>query len=287
MSAIAVTGATGQIGGRVAHRLASRGSKQRLVVRDPTRAPRLGNAALARASGYGAREEMRAALEGASTLFLVPAAESADRVEQHLTAVDAAVDAGVGRIVYLSFVGAAPDSTFTLARHHAATEERIRASGLGFTFLRMSLFMDFIPGMVGEDGTIAGPAGDGRVGAVLRDDLADVAVAVLTSGGHDGRSYDVTGPESFTLGEAAAEMSRASGKRIRFHDETLAEAHAARVRFGAPDWEVEGWVSSYLAIAAGELDSVTDAVERLAGHPPVALGDYLGAHPESLAHVRG
>ena len=82
---------------------------------------------------------------GADTVFLIPAAEAADRVEHHRTAVDAAVAAGVPRLVYLSFLNAAPDATFTLARDHWATEQHIRASGLDFTFLRMNLYMDFIP----------------------------------------------------------------------------------------------------------------------------------------------
>ena len=78
-------------------------------------------------------------------MFLIPAGESADRVQQHKTAVDAAVAAGVARIVYLSFFNAAPDATFTLARDHWATEEHIRATGVTWTFLRMNLYMDFMP----------------------------------------------------------------------------------------------------------------------------------------------
>ena len=134
---IAVTGATGFVGRRTAERL----DAPRLVVRDASRA----QGDVRQASSYGAHDEMRAALEGAHTLFLVPAEESVDRVEQHRTAVDAAVAAGVERIVYLSFLNAAPDSTFTLARDHWATEEHIRAAGPAFTFLRMSLYLDFVP----------------------------------------------------------------------------------------------------------------------------------------------
>ena len=101
---IAVTGATGAVGGRVARLLAERGVAQRLVVRDPARAPRAAGAEVRAAPGYGDGDAMRAALEGAQTLFLVPAEESTERVEQHRTAVDAALAAGVGRIVYLSFL---------------------------------------------------------------------------------------------------------------------------------------------------------------------------------------
>jgi uncharacterized protein YbjT (DUF2867 family) len=272
---IAVTGATGAVGGRVARGLAELGAPQRLLVRDASRAPDLPHAGVVAIPGYHDGASMRAALAGVDTLFLVPAAESPTRVEEHHSAVDAAAAAGVQRIVYLSFVNARPDSVFTLARHHALTEERIRATGLPHTFVRANLYMDFIPNMIGPDDVIRGPADDGRIGAILRDDVADSVVAVLIGDGHDGATYDVTGPEAFTLAEAAAELSRATGRDIRFHDETVEEAYASRASYGAPDWEVEGWVTTYTAIAAGEAALVTDTVERLTGHRPVSLAEHL------------
>jgi uncharacterized protein YbjT (DUF2867 family) len=284
---IAVTGATGAVGGRVALRLAETGVPLRLVVRDAARAPRLPGAEVRVASGYGAREEMRAALAGAGTVFLVPAAEAPDRVDQHRAAVDAAVAAGARRIVYLSFAGAAPDAAFTLARDHWATEEHVRAAGVPWTFLRMSLYADFIPSMVLPDGVIRGPAGVGRVAAVLREDVAAAAAAVLPAAGHEGRSYELTGPEAFSLADAAAAMARICGKPIRFQDETDEEAFASRARFGAPEWEVRGWVSSYWAIRSGDLATVTRDVRQLTGREPGSLAAYLRAHPEALAHVAG
>ena len=116
--------------------LAARGARQRLIVRDPSKAPSVAGAEIRRASGYIAGEEMRAALEGAHTVFVIPARESAIRVAEHISAIDAAVAAGVERIVYLSVVGAAPDATFTLARDHYATEQHIRNAGIPYTLLR-------------------------------------------------------------------------------------------------------------------------------------------------------
>jgi NAD(P)H dehydrogenase (quinone) len=199
---VAVTGATGEVGRRVVARLAAAGLPHRSIVRDASRAT---GDDVRVASDYGARDEMAAAFEGAATVFLIPAAENAERVEQHTTAADAALAAGVPRLVYLSFLDAAPDATFTLARDRWATEQHIRATGLNWTFLRMNLYVDFVPRMVGEDGVIRGPAGDGRVSAILRDAVAAAAAAVLTSQGHAGKSYDLTGPSSFTLAEAQAE----------------------------------------------------------------------------------
>ena len=154
-----------------------------------------------------------------------------------------------------------------------------------FTFLRMSLYLDYVPFFVGADGVIRGPAGEGHMAPVARDDLADVAVAVLLEDGHEGCTEDVTGRDRFTLGEAASEMARLSGLPISFHDETLEEARASRAPSGRPDWEIEGWVTSYAAIAAGEVDVTSDAVRRLAGHEPITLAEYLRDHPRALDHV--
>src|SRR3954469_2970938 len=284
---IAVTGATGVVGGLVAALLAERGAALRLVVRNPARAPELPGAEVRQAAGYADRDAMQAAFEGAHTLLLVPAEEAVDRVAHHRTAVDAAVAAGVRRIVYVSFLGAGPDATFTLVRDHWATEEHVRAAGVMWTFLRMNLYLDFIPSMVLPSGELAGPAGDGRVAAVARSDLGELAPAVLLDDGHDGSALDVTGARAFTFAEAAEEMSALIGRRIAYRDETLDEARASRAGHGAPDWQVEAWISTYAAVAAGELDVVSDTVERLTGHAPATLADYVRAHPESLAPVAG
>jgi NAD(P)H dehydrogenase (quinone) len=277
MPGIAITGATGFVGGRTAARLAARGIAPRLVVRDPRRAPDLPGAEVRQASSYGDAAGMRAALDGAETLFLVPAHETADRVEQHRTAIDAAVAAGVRRLVYLSYVDAGADATFTLGRQHGATEEHIRATGLAHTFLRMNLYLDFVPTMAGDDGVIRGPAGDGRLAAVAREDVAAAAAAVLAGDGHEGAVYDLTGPEAFTLTEAAATISRVTGRSITFHDETEEEAYASRAVYGAPDWQVEAWVSTYLAIRAGDLARVSEDVHRLTGEQPMSLEAVLRA----------
>jgi NAD(P)H dehydrogenase (quinone) len=281
---IAVTGVTGGLGGRVARRLAERGATQRLVVRDPARAPELAGAEVATGS-YNDAEGLRRAFDGTRTLLMVSASEAPDRERLHANVVDAAVAAGVERVVYTSFFGAAPDCTFTFGRDHWHAEEHIRASGLGHTFLRDNLYIDFLPLMAGPDAVIRGPAGDGRVAAVARDDIADVAVAVLLGGGHEGRSYDLTGPEALTLAEAAEELSRAAGRAIRYQAETLEEAYASRASYGAPGWEVDGWVTTYVTIANGDLEQVSGDVAAVAGHPPMRLAEFLRSNPESYRHL--
>ena len=282
---LGVTGATGAVGGRVAELLAGQGVERRLIVREGSDVDGAG-ASVATITDYGDFDSMRAASVGVTTLFLVSGREHAERLRQHKTAVDAAVDAGVERIVYLSFLGAAPDATFTLARQHHATEEHIRGKGVAFTFLRSSLYLDFVPWIATPEGVIAGPAGDGRLAPVSRADVAETVVAVLETRDHDGATYDNTGPETFSLAEATAELARVSGRAVRYVDETLEEAWESRRSYGAPDWEVEGWITSYLAIKHGELDVVSDTVQRLTGHPPQSLREYLEANPESYARLR-
>jgi uncharacterized protein YbjT (DUF2867 family) len=290
---IALTGVTGTLGGRVAARLsAATHGPLRLVVRDAARAPRLAGAEVVEnPGGYADGAGLRAALAGVDTLFLVSAAEAEDRLQQHLTAVEAAALAGVERIVYTSFVGARPDATFTLVRQHFATEQAIAATGVRHTFLRHNMYADFVPFFATvQDGraVIEAPAGEGRTGFVSRDDLADVAAAVLLRDDNelDGQALDVTGPEALTLAEAAAVLTEITGRPTEYRDQTVEEAWATRRPSGHPDWEIEGWVTSYLAIAAGELFTVTDVVPRLTGHPARTVAEHLRAHPEDWAHLR-
>ena len=162
-----ITGATGAIGGRIASRLAELGFAQKLIVRDASRAPDLPKARVAEAS-YTDPQALRRALAGVQTFFMVSATEASDRVQQHINAVEAAVDARVERIVYLSLISAAPDATFTFARDHWHTEEHVRSASVRFAFLRDSLYQNIIPFIPDSSGVIRGPTADGQVGAVAR-----------------------------------------------------------------------------------------------------------------------
>jgi NAD(P)H dehydrogenase (quinone) len=272
---LAITGSTGNVGGRVARLLAARQVEQRLLVRSPAKAPSLPQTEVVQAS-YANQDAVRRALTGVDVALMVSGSESEDRLAEHRSFVDAAAEAGVRHLVYTSFYGAAADATFTLARDHHHTEQHIERSGMSWTFLRDNLYLDFFPMLAGEDGVLRGPADDGRVAAVAQDDIAAVATAVLLDPtSHEGRTYDLTGPEAITLSEAAGTMSRILGRDYSFRDETLEEAHASRASYGVPDWQVAAWVSTYTAIASGELSGVTGDVERVTGRAPLSLADVL------------
>jgi NAD(P)H dehydrogenase (quinone) len=313
---LAVTGATGRLGGRVAARLAKLGLKQRLIVRDPSRAPQLPGAEVVQASAYGDAVAMKRALTGVDTLFMVSAHDrmgavhraaaaktsnpAYDRTMQQVIAADAAEAAGVRRIIYLSFVKAAADAVFVLARDHFHTEEHIRKLGVPFTFLRMSLYADHVPDHISKDGVIRGPAGEGRAAWVTRDDLADVAVVVMTESGHEGCTYDVTGPEAITMAETAERLSDVTGRKITYQAQTPHEARTTHTTSGLEDfeaerraltgsglndYEVEVWVTHYLQIANGDLAAVSDTVPGLTGHRAQSLADFLHNYPESYRHL--
>jgi uncharacterized protein YbjT (DUF2867 family) len=281
---IGLTGSTGALGSRVTRLLADGGQPLRLLVRDPGRAPRVG-AETAIVSDYTDGDAARAGLRGCHTVLLVSARESADRVSEHRSMIDAAAAAGVEKIVYISFQSAAPDATFTFARDHFHTEQLIAASGLRYVFLRDSLYQAGLTGMVGPDKTIRGPAGDGAVAAVSHDDVAAVAARVLTDDQWDGQTLDVTGPAALTLDEVAAELSAVTGRQVRYQAESEQEAYASRAHYGAPPFEVRGWVTSYQAIATGELATVTSTVEQIAGKRPQTFADYLRTHPHAWSHL--
>jgi NAD(P)H dehydrogenase (quinone) len=313
---LAVTGATGEVGRRIAARISSLGISQRLIVRDPARLCRLPGAEIAVASSYIDSAAMRQALSGIRTLFLISArdrfgvahlsakngvpAPRYDRLQQHLAAIGAAKEAGVEHIVYLSVIHAAPDATFILAHDHFYTEEGIRASGISFTFLRASLYTDNLPQYVSADDVIRAPAAEGRAAWVTRDDIADAAVAVLTGTGHEGRIYDVTGPEALTMAETAERLSTAVGRTITYQAQTPQEARATRstsrlekfeaerrmlTGHGLDDYEVDVFVTHFLQIAMGELADVSDAIPELTGRPAQSLEEYLRQQPESYRHL--
>jgi NAD(P)H dehydrogenase (quinone) len=281
---LAVTQAAGALGRKVAAGLARLGVAQRLIVGDRDVAPRLAGVEVTEAS-YHDTDGMRRALTGAQTLFLVSAEESPDYLEQHVAVVDAAVDAGVERIVFVSALSAAANATFTSARDDFHTEEHARATRLPCTFLRPSMYFDLLPGLCSADGVMANGAGDGRVACVSPDDVADVALVVLTQDDHDGRTYDVTGPVAQSMAEIVHELALATGRPISYSALTPDEERSLLSGSGAADWQIEASVSRSAAIAAGEMEVVSDTVERLAGHESQTFSDYLRRHPESCAHI--
>ena len=274
---IAITGATGAVGGLVARAMLGTDFRAdvRLVVRDPARAPDFDGDV--RACEYADERAAVEALRGADTVFMVSAAEAPDRREQHRTFIRAAATAGVQHLVYTSFAGAAADATFTLGRDHFDAEQAVRETGMAFTFLRDNFYADLLPLFADDQGVIRGPAGDGRVAAVARADVADAAVAVLRDpAAHAGAAYTLTGPEALTLAEVAERAGAVLDRPLRFEDQTVEEAYASRrSAYDAEDWQLDAWVSTYTAVADGSVAEVTGDVQRVTGHPARTVEESL------------
>lgn len=284
---ILITGASGHIGRRVAELLSEQGRELRLMVRDPGRAPKIAAAPVAQGD-FGAPATLDAAFAGVEAVFVVSGyAEPGARARLHKNAFDAAARAGVKRIVYLSFQGASPTSKFPMSRDHYQTEQYLKETGISFTLLRDNLYLDILPDIFDAQGVVRGPAGRGAVAWVSREDVARIAAAVLMGRGSSGAVYNVTGPEVMTLAETAKRLSALVGRELRYENETVEEGRKWRSRLGASAWEVDTWLGSYEAIAAGELARPSDAVFRLTGRQPLGLEAYFSERPKLLDPLRG
>lgn len=272
---VAITGVTGKLGGQLALELSQAGQSARLLARRPEAVTVLPHTTIHEAY-YDKSQTTIEALSGADVLFMVSARESQDRVDEHKALIDAAKAAGVGHIIYTSFFNPRPDSTFTLARDHAATENYIKAQGFTYTFIRDNFYMNFFIDLAKEYGEIKGPAGRGKVSAVFREDVASVASTVLQNPtAYENQVLDMTGPQSLSLAEIADTISKAWGKTITYVEETIPEAYESRKAWPAEQWEYDSWVSTYTAIEKGELEAVSNDVEKVLGRKATSLADYL------------
>ncbi|EHJ56433.1 hypothetical protein HMPREF9318_01101 [Streptococcus urinalis FB127-CNA-2] len=275
MKTIAITGVTGHIGGELAKILAHEGQSVRYLARRPEAAPYYPNASVHKAS-YEDTEESREAIKGADVLFMVSGKESKDRLKEHFAFIDAAKKAGVKHIIYTSFFNANLDSTFTLARDHAKTENYIIENGFNYTFLRDNFYLDFFLDLCQSNGEIRGPAADGRVSAVSRYDVAQVAAKVLLEPEKwENKIINLTGPQSLSMNDITQVVSHFEQKEIHYINETIEEAYQSRKSYQAEDWEYESWVSTYTAIANGELAQTTVDIETILGRKPLSIQELL------------
>ena len=287
---IVVTGASGHVGGLVARGLARRGVPLRAVTRNVERVPDLGGVEVALA-GYDEPDTLMDALEPGDRVFMVSMHEPPERrIALHRGFIDVAARRRVARVVYLSFVGAGPDASFLHARSHGATEAMLAESGLPFTAVRNGMYADEIASWFDPAGRITGPGGDGRVSLSYRPELAEAIVALLTDEAHDDRQVvNVTGPESFSLAELAANASDVTGDAYRYAPLDRDEWIAYRRSVGRPDWSIEAGISFYDGVRAGEADVVTDDYRVLTGKEPLSIREMIALHHGEmpLSRTRG
>ncbi len=275
---ILVTGPTGTIGSQVVNHLAT---KQDVNIRAGVRTAEKGKTHFKSGTvtavdfDYEKPETLAAACKGADKVFLLtPFAEN--QVELGTRLVDAAKAAGVKHIVKLSAMGADQEPGIQLGRWHRAIEKHIEASGIAWTFLRPNNFMDNFAGYYPPDkeGAIYLPWGNGACSFIDARDVGAVAAAVLTSGGHEGKAYVPTGPEAFTIAQAAATLSEVTGRTIKYVDVPEGAAKKAMLDMGIPAWMADAMMELHGVDKAGYAAEVTGDVKKLTGQAPRSFRDY-------------
>ena len=161
----------------------------------------------------------------------------------------------------------------------------VKLRGLAEVVKHQTIYSDILPLWAEKQGIIRGPAGRGQLVPVTRSDVADVAVRLVGDDSFDGQTINVSGPERVSLRHIANRLAAITGKAFEYQQESIEDAYASREHYGAEQWQLDAWVSTYTAIAEGELDVVTDAVEQLTGHAPEGFESFVTSHPECWAHV--
>ena len=275
MPKIAVTGVTGNLGGMVSRLCKKNGIEVRNLARNVEKAEKLGFSNVFKSS-YDKSEDTVKSLEGIEVLFMVSGSENPNRVQQHKDFIDAAKIAGVSHIIYLSFYNASKNSIFTLGRDHYATEEYIKENGFKYTFLRDNFYADFFVDLCREYGEIKGPAGNGKVSAVVRSDVSEVVAKILENPGKcENQTLNMTGPEELSMDEIVKTVSKYFGKEIKYIEETVEEAYESRKIWKAEQWEYDSWVSTYTAIAENEQSGISNDIEKVLGRKATSLAEYL------------
>ena len=275
MPKIAVTGVTGNLGGMVSRLCKKNGIEVRNLARNVEKAEKLGFSNVFK-SNYDKSGDTVKSLEGIEVLFMVSGSENPNRVQQHKDFIDAAKIAGVSHVIYLSFYNASKNSIFTLGRDHYATEEYIKENGFKYTFLRDNFYADFFVDLCKEYGEIKGPAGNGKVSAVVRSDVSEVAAKILENPGKwENQTLNMTGPEELSMDEIVKAVSKYFGKEIKYIEETVEEAYESRKIWKAEQWEYDSWVSTYTAIAENEQSGISNDIEKVLGRKATSLAEYL------------
>jgi NAD(P)H dehydrogenase (quinone) len=285
-----VTGAGGHLGRRVVEILLASGQGKVIAgSRDPSKLTALADQGAETRKVDFDDPNLASAFAGVDRLLIV-STDAIDvpgrRLAQHKAAVDAAVKAGVGHVVYTSMPNPEPGSPIPFAPDHFGTEQALAASGLGWTVLRDSWYAEnlllSLPHVLAT-GQWFTSAGDGRVAHVTREDCARAAAAALAGDGTgaqgtDSAHHDVTGPEALTTTEIAAIASDVFGKPItvvQVTDEQLAEGMVAS---GVPAFLAPLLVSFDTNTRVGRADLIGDGVKTLTGEDPTSLRDYLIAN---------
>lgn len=279
---LAITGATGQLGQATLHHLFAKVAATQLVavVRDPQKAAALAaQGAELRPGDYNDPASLVAAFQGVTAVLLISGTDMATRAQQHRHVIDAARAAGVTRLVYTSGVNPSADSAFVASPSHAATEDYLRASGLTYTILRNTLYLDLLPMLIDPGALASGnffyAAGSGQASFALRAEIAEVLATVLTTTGHDNQTYDIAPAPVHSMNEVTAAISAVTGQPLRYVPVSGDELTAALRQHHLPEPLITLVVSMARAQAQQEFNLTSPTFEQLLGRQPISLADFV------------
>ncbi len=280
---IGVTGATGQLGRMVIDELKERVNGQKIVglVRSVEKGANLG--VEVRQFNYDNADSK--ALSGIDTLLLISGNELGCRARQHKNVIEAAVGAGVKRIVYTSLLRA-DTSTLSLAGEHAQTEEFLKKAGVEFTILRNGWYTENYTGSLNvavATLSIAGSAAEGRISSAPRADYALAAAVVLTSTGHQGKTYELAGDSSYSLAELAAELSKQVGKNIVYNNMSESDYASLLIKVGVPAGFARAIASWDVSASVGDLFDESHQLSKLIGRPTTTMAQTVKQALSALA----
>ncbi len=275
---ILVTGATGLNGSELLRRLSAKGIPSRALARNIAKAQALTLLPdVEVVEGDMARpDSLTAALRGVERAMLISSSDPA-MLEVQSSFIEAARKAGVRHVVKLSGIIPELDSPFRFARMHAQVEKRLEASGMAYTHLRAGEFMPAyfrqVPSIVAR-GILALPMGDARIACIDIGDIAEVAVTVLTTSGHEGKVYPLTGPEALSMADVAEKLSAATGKAIRYVDVPPEDARQARLAAGLPPYLADGLDELFAERRKGKESKVWPTIEEVFGWQPTSFDQF-------------
>jgi NAD(P)H dehydrogenase (quinone) len=286
---IVVTGATGQLGRLVVEALIERGvAPENIRAAGRTEEKLAGLAALGVQTAvidFEKPETLVPAFLRADALLLVSGSEVGRRLPQHANAIDAAVKAGVGRIVYTS-ASHADDTELVLAPEHAATEQLLAESGLPVTVLRNNWYTENYAGQIdtaAASGAIVASTGDGRVASATRKDYAEAAAVVLSTTGHAGAVYELSGDEAWSFSDLAETIGGIVGREVEYRAVTPDEHRAILIGAGLDEGTAGFVVALDGNIRNGALADATTTLSELIGRPSTSLADGLREARQDVA----
>jgi uncharacterized protein YbjT (DUF2867 family) len=282
---ILITSAPGNNAKAVIRELTTAGVRVRALLRNPNSAGQIKGPLVEVAVGdFLNPASLDAALRNVEKAFLIPPLDPRS-FEMQANFIRAAQRAGTRHVVKLSVAGADVNSPVRVARWHAEGERELEASGIPFTHLRPNAFMQNILGLaptIMSQGQFYQPAGDGKVSHVDVRDIAAVAAKALTTTGHEGKTYVITGPEALSYDEVAGKLSKAIGRPVKYVNVTPEDFKKSLLGWGIPEWMADGLNEFFAAIRAGYGAVVTNTVEEVAKRKAISFGDFVHDFAEAF-----